>query len=412
MFKDISLYIDNKKAFFEYEIDKDKIIIKTIGELEIGKKLIIFYDENIYEIKLNSNTKFSKGKAGEIIINLDIKKLSFSVILKNNFFVKSVYKYINKLINKDILINEIKIFLNSRVGKKYKKDLNILLENIENKDKSLEELIVNNKNEYERIVDLTIHNKTYIDIAKTMSALELMLLITSYIFVPVTPKIDQDCFNDLVNVAKNYDNALENIWRLGMNYDSKGYNFDLLDNFFVDSKNLYYVGEYISNDINNDTMHIIYVSSKTNYAMELFKIHPYDFIIKPMDKEKVIKNVSKLLELDEQDNRFFVYEYNRIKSKIHYGDIVYFESDRKHIKIICSDGTEKMFVGKLKELIDKLPFSYAMAAQSFIINIRHVKICKKNSCIMDNGTCINIGRKYKDAFNIKMIEYNKHGGNG
>ena len=52
MFKDISLYIDNKKAFFEYEIDKDKIIIKTIGELEIGKKLIIFYDENIYEIKL------------------------------------------------------------------------------------------------------------------------------------------------------------------------------------------------------------------------------------------------------------------------------------------------------------------------------------------------------------------------
>ena len=61
-------------------------------------------------------------------------------------------------------------------------------------------------------------------------------------------------------------------------------------------------------------MHIIYVSSKTNYAMELFKIHPYDFIIKPIDKEKVIKNVSKLLELDEQDNNYFVYEYNRIKN--------------------------------------------------------------------------------------------------
>ena len=39
-----------------------------------------------------------------------------------------------------------------------------------------------------------------------------------------------------------------------------------------------YVGEYIRNDINNYAMHIIYVSSKTNYAMELFKIHPYDFI--------------------------------------------------------------------------------------------------------------------------------------
>lgn len=285
MFKDISLYIDNNKVVFEYEIDKDKIIIKTIDELEIGKNLKIFYDENIYEIKLNNNTKFSKGKAGEIFINLDIKKLSFSVILKNNFFVKSVYKYINELINKDILINEIKIFLNSKVGKKYKKDLNILLENIENKDKSLEELIVNNKNEYERIVDLTIHNKTYIDIAKNMSGLELMLLITSYIFVPVTPKIDQDGFNDLVNVAKNYDNALENIWRLGMNYDRKGYNFDLLDNFFVDSKNVYYLGEYISGILQINQEKIVNTIVKTKDEGFIKQILENDIIVDNLDEE-------------------------------------------------------------------------------------------------------------------------------
>lgn len=285
MFKDISLYIDNNKVVFEYEIDKDKIIIKTIDELEIGKNLKIFYDENIYEIKLNNNTKFSKGKAGEIFINLDIKKLSFSVILKNNFFVKSVYKYINELINKDILINEIKIFLNSKVGKKYKKDLNILLENIENKDKSLEELIINNENEYERIFDLTIHNKTYIDIAKNMSALELMLLITSYIFVPFTPNIDQDGFNDLVNVAKNYDNSLENIWRLGMNYDRKGYNFDLLDNFFVDSKNVYYLGEYISliHQINQEK--IVNTIVKTKDEGFIKQILENDIIVDNLDEE-------------------------------------------------------------------------------------------------------------------------------
>lgn len=291
MFKDISLYIDNNKVDFEYEINKDKVIIKTIDELEIGKNLKIFYDENIYEIKLNNSTKFSKGKAGEIFINLDIKKLSFSVILKNNFFVKSVYKYINKLINKDILINEIKIFLNSKVGKKYKKDLNILLENIENKDKSLEELIINNENEYERIFDLTIHNKTYIDIAKNMSALELMLLITSYIFVPFTPNIDQDGFNDLVNVAKNYDNSLENIWRLGMNYDRKGYNFDLLDNFFVDSKNVYYLGEYISliHQINQEK--IVNTIVKTKDKRFIKQILENDTIVDNLDEE--YKNILK-----------------------------------------------------------------------------------------------------------------------
>lgn len=285
MFKDIRLSIDNNKVDFEYEIDEDKVIIKIIDELEIGKNLKIFYDENIYEIKLKNSTKFSEGKAGEILINLDIKKLSFSVILKNNFFVKSVYKYMNKLINKDILINEIKIFLNSKIGKKYKKDLNVLLDNIENKDKSLEELIINNENEYERIIDLTIHNRTYIDIVKNMSDLELMLLITSYIFVPFTPNIDQNCFNDLVNVAKNYDNALENIWRLGMNYDRKGYNFDLLDNFFVDSKNVYYLGEYISSIHQINQEKIVNTIIKTKDKEFIKQILENNFIVGNLDEE-------------------------------------------------------------------------------------------------------------------------------
>ena len=285
MFKDIRLSIDNNKVDFEYEIDKDKIIIKTIDELEIGKNIKIFYDENIYEIKLNNNTKLSECVAGEILINLDIKKLSFSVILKNIFFVKSVYKYINKLINKDMLINEIKIFSNSKIEKKYKEDLNILLDNIENKDKSLEGLIINNENEYQRIFDLTMHNKTYIDIAKNMSDLELMLLITSYIFVPFTPNIDQDYFNDLVNVAKNYDNALENIWRLGMNYDRKGYNFDLLDNFFVDSKNVYYLGEYISGIHQINQEKIVNKIIKTKDKEFIKQILEDNFIVDNLDEK-------------------------------------------------------------------------------------------------------------------------------
>ena len=227
--------------------------------------------------------------------------------------------------------------------------------------------------------------------------------------------------SELENILINYFkvsglNVQVNVWNCAEDFMRDVPLKAKVDLLFLDIElpnyNGIYVGEYIRNDINNYAMHIIYVSSKTNYAMELFKIHPYDFIIKPIDKEKVIKNVSKLLELDEQDNNYFVYEYNRIKNKIHYGDIVYFESDRKHIKIICSDGTERIFVGKLVELIDKLPFNYVMVAQSFIINIRHIRMFKKDSCIMDNGCCINIGRKYKDAFNIKMIEYNKSGGNG
>ena len=59
----------------------------------------------------------------------------------------------------------------------------------------------------------------------------------------------------------------------------------------------------------------------------------------------------------------------------------------------------------MKELIERLPFSFALVAQSFIINLRHIKMCKKDVCEMDNGHVINIGRKYKDAFNNKNKEF-------
>ena len=293
MFKDIHLSIDNNKVNFGYAIDKDKIIIKTIDELQIGNILKIFYDENIYNIKLNKNTKFTDGKNGEIFINLDIKELSFSLTPKKNYFVKTIYKYINKLIDKDTLINEINVFINSKTGKKYINDLNHLLETIENRDMNIEDLITNNEDEYERIFNLVTHNQTYIEIAQNMSDLELMLLITSYIFVPYIPKIDQDYFNDLVNVAKDYDNALENIWRLGMNFDGKGYNFDLLDDFFVNSRDIWYLGEYING---------IQQINQEKIVNKILRTKDKEFIKQVLEDELILYNLDKEYKIILESN--------------------------------------------------------------------------------------------------------------
>ncbi len=291
MFKDLNLFINNVKILYEYQVLDEEIIIKTIEVLESKDTLKIYYDENIYDIELDDNTQFDLGKSGEIFVPISNNKLTFVVRLKNNYFVKSVYKYINKLIDKDMLIQEIKLFLNSKVGKKYNKDLTNLLSSIENNDKEIEDLILNNEDEYKRIFNLLINNKTYINIAKNMSDLELMLLITSNILVPNVPKIDQDSFNDLVNVAKNYDNALENIWRLAMNYDCKGYNYDLLEEFLVDSKNVWYLGEYINSVIQVNQENLIKKIIATNDSEYIKELLKDNFIISHLDDK--YKNILK-----------------------------------------------------------------------------------------------------------------------
>lgn len=272
MFKDIRLYVNDDKINYEYKVDNDRLIINTITKLEKDSILEIFYDENVYEINLNQFINYRLGKNGEIFFHLNDEEYSFSVHLKDNFFVKSVYEFVNNLKDKEDLINNIKLFINSKSDKKNKNELNKLLELIENKEKDLEELLLNNDDEYERISNLLLNNSIYLDIVKNMTDLERMLLITAYIFMYKVPEISQDKFEDLVMIAENYDNSLENIWRLGMNYDQRGYNFDLLDKFFVSSKDVWYLEEYISGIIQVDKEKIV------------------DKIIETKDKE-FIKNI-------------------------------------------------------------------------------------------------------------------------
>ena len=93
-----------------------------------------------------------------------------------------------------------------------------------------------------------------------------------------------------------------------------------LDILFLDielpEKNGVDVGYYIRESMMNVGMHIIYISSKTSYALDLFDIHPYNFFVKPLSCEKICSEIEKLLQLDRQDKRFFTYIYNKSQYKV------------------------------------------------------------------------------------------------
>ena len=243
MFKDIKLLVNKNKIDFEYKIDGNKIVITTLNDIN-DSDLFICYDENIYDLVFKSSIKYDKIYTDKIRVKVK-NKLSFSIRLKDNYYVKSVYKFINGLIDKKTLIEEIELFINSHSRKKMNDDLYKLINEIDNNDKEFGELIIDEQDEHKRIFDLLVNNKTYLSFAKKMNIRELMLLITSFISVPCTPNIDQETFNLLVNEAISYNHSLENVWRISMNYDKKGFNYDLIDSFFVNSEDSWYLGEYI-----------------------------------------------------------------------------------------------------------------------------------------------------------------------
>lgn len=47
------------------------------------------------------------------------------------------------------------------------------------------------------------------------------------------------------------------------------------------------VGQFIRKTLGNEYMDIVYISSKENYAMQLFQYRPLDFLIKPITPETI-----------------------------------------------------------------------------------------------------------------------------
>lgn len=197
-------------------------------------------------------------------INSDELLESLEELDLNNFFKEEKIS-INKLIDdikiiKDKTANEIDEIEKNRLEtiERIVSNINIILES-DNLEKDLREKIEHRKEYlledkkkvkdggklYESIYILLADNKLINHYWESINDYELLEFIAQYISVPIPPQIDQEKFNDLVKVGiKN--NEREWLWRLAFNYNRKNKDFSLIEDFFIEKKDSYYLTELIS----------------------------------------------------------------------------------------------------------------------------------------------------------------------
>lgn len=119
---------------------------------------------------------------------------------------------------------------------------------------------------YEKLFELLTNFSLYNQYCLKMDDYELLKFITQYISVPLPPNITQESFNDLVTVGIEKDER-ESLWRLAMNYNSKGKDFTLIENYFIDKRDGYYLTELISavkEDLNMEELIEKVINTKDN----------------------------------------------------------------------------------------------------------------------------------------------------
>lgn len=152
------------------------------------------------------------------------------------------------------------------------------------------------------------------------------------------------------------------------------------------------VGKYIREDLNNETVQIAYISSKQQYAMELFEIRPINFLLKPITSDKAQKIIYKFLKLNSVDTQIFKFKVRQEYIKIPLSEIIYFSNHGRTVTLV-SKNKSYAFYGTLDDIYNKLKIeNFLYIHKSFIVNYRYVRRYEYEQITLLDGKVLPISQ--------------------
>jgi two-component system, LytTR family, response regulator len=153
---------------------------------------------------------------------------------------------------------------------------------------------------------------------------------------------------------------------------------------------------------------IIFVSSKSDYALRAFDYAALDYLQKPVTKERFNKAIQKALDIrklskdsPEEEGEFIFVKSNLKNFKIYIDKIKWVEAFGDYIKIITEDESH-LVLSTMKSFEAELPADKFMRVhKSYIINMEKVE--RFNSKVAEIGAAkIPLSRNKKEDLAIAL----------
>lgn len=182
-------------------------------------------------------------------------------------------------------------------------------------------------------------------------------------------------------------------------------NYDLL---FLDIElpkmNGVAVGQYIRETLKNETIQIAYISSKQEYAMELFEMRPINFLVKPLSDEKIENVIDKFLQLNKIDTETFNFKAGHNYYKIPFSDILYFCSNGRKINIVTLK-KEYEFYGSLDNIYSEVKNKkFLFVHKSFLVNFKHINKYQYEQITMSDDKIIPVSQSRRKIVRSMFFE--------
>ena len=190
-------------------------------------------------------------------------------------------------------------------------------------------------------------------------------------------------------------------------YMKQGNHFDLIFlDIEMEQMNGIAVGRAIRDTLGDEECKIVFISSRRDYAMELFAIRPMDFLVKPVTEEK-LKAVWELYSrLYQKEQNVFYYQAKGNKNYIAFSRILYFRADNRKIEIHTTGGNVITFYGKISEVKRQTDVGrFIQISRSELVNYNAVEEYREHMLTLRGGERLPVVASRRKAAGLQMSDY-------
>lgn len=168
---------------------------------------------------------------------------------------------------------------------------------------------------------------------------------------------------------------------------------------------------------------IIFVTAYNDYALRAFEVSATDYLLKPVDIDKLkaaVEKAARKMEHSDVQTRVDVLketyrtgQFNKIALPVAEGllfvdvpEIVFLEAEGAYTNVWLKNGSRILVSKKLKffeEILEARP-NFFRSHRSFIVNINYLKKYNKNdsSLLLDNNKVVYVSRERKSEFEDQL----------
>ncbi len=155
---------------------------------------------------------------------------------------------------------------------------------------------------------------------------------------------------------------------------------------------------------NNDSAHIIFMTSSNAFYKEAFRIHADHYLEKPLLEEDFFDAMDRVCVAEEED-AFFTFRESGEVHRVAVNDILYIESEDHYKRIVLK--AESFLIRSTMEMLKTnldYPFFYILGSKS-MINLKRVLKITRDSVLMENGKEFSVPRGTYRALSELVLKY-------